>query len=62
MESMNNGGTITVEMATIDCAIVELMIKDEGVGMDSTTLQNLFQPFYTTKSTGTGLGLAFVKR
>jgi len=62
MESMNNGGTITVEMATIDCAIVELMIKDEGVGMDSTTLQNLFQPFYTTKSTGTGLGLAFVKK
>ena len=42
---MNNGGTITVEMATNDCAIVELMIKDEGVGMDSTTLQNLFQPF-----------------
>ncbi len=62
MESMNNGGTITVEMTTNDCAIVELTIKDEGVGMDSTTLQNLFQPFYTTKSSGTGLGLAFVKK
>ncbi|QPQ32277.1 PAS domain-containing sensor histidine kinase [Lysinibacillus sp. JNUCC 51] len=62
MESMNNGGTITVEMNVIDCAIVELLIKDEGVGMDSATLQNLFQPFYTTKSTGTGLGLAFVKK
>ncbi|WP_235616175.1 PAS domain-containing sensor histidine kinase [Lysinibacillus parviboronicapiens] len=62
MESMHNGGTITVEMNTIDCAIVELMIKDEGIGMDSTTIQNLFQPFYTTKSTGTGLGLAFVKK
>ncbi len=62
MESMNNGGTITVEMNVLDCAIVELMIKDEGVGMDSATLQNLFQPFYTTKSTGTGLGLAFVKK
>ena len=62
MESMNNGGTITVEMNVIDCAIVELLIKDEGIGMDSATLQNLFQPFYTTKSTGTGLGLAFVKK
>ncbi|MFJ8089807.1 ATP-binding protein [Lysinibacillus sp. NPDC095746] len=62
MESMNNGGTITVEMNVIDCANVELLIKDEGVGMDSATLQNLFQPFYTTKSTGTGLGLAFVKK
>ncbi|MCL1695717.1 ATP-binding protein [Lysinibacillus sp. BPa_S21] len=62
MESMNNGGTITVEMNAIDCSIVELLIKDEGAGMDSATLQNLFQPFYTTKSTGTGLGLAFVKK
>ncbi|MGE7112528.1 PAS domain-containing sensor histidine kinase [Lysinibacillus sp. NPDC047702] len=61
MESMNNGGTITIEMNVIDCTI-ELMIKDEGVGMDNSTLQNLFQPFYTTKSTGTGLGLAFVKK
>ncbi|MGE7999326.1 PAS domain-containing sensor histidine kinase [Lysinibacillus sp. NPDC093190] len=62
MESMNNGGTITVEINVIDCAIVELLIKDEGAGMDSATLQNLFQPFYTTKSSGTGLGLAFVKK
>lgn len=62
MEAMHNGGTITVEMNVIDCTIVELMIKDEGSGMDSKTIQNLFQPFYTTKSTGTGLGLAFVKK
>ncbi|MGE7090122.1 PAS domain-containing sensor histidine kinase [Lysinibacillus sp. NPDC048646] len=62
MESMHNGGTITVEMNIIDCAIVELKVKDEGSGMDCKTIQNLFQPFYTTKSTGTGLGLAFVKK
>ncbi|MGN4126458.1 ATP-binding protein [Lysinibacillus sphaericus] len=62
MESMHNGGTITVEMNVIDCTLVELMVKDEGSGMDNNTIQNLFQPFYTTKSTGTGLGLAFVKK
>lgn len=62
MESMHSGGTITVEMITNDCSIAELMIKDEGVGMDSATLQNLFQPFYTTKSKGTGLYFAFVKK
>lgn len=45
MESMHNGGTITVEMNIIDCAIVELKVKDEGSGMDSKTIQNLFQPF-----------------
>lgn len=62
MESMHSGGTITIEMVTNDCAIAELIIKDEGAGMDSTTLKNLFQPFYTTKTKGTGLGLAFVKK
>ncbi|WP_412176979.1 ATP-binding protein [Lysinibacillus macroides] len=62
MESMHSGGTITIEMLTNDCAIAELLIKDEGAGMDSTTLKNLFQPFYTTKTKGTGLGLAFVKK
>lgn len=45
MEAMNKGGTITVEMNVIDCTIVELMIKDEGSGMDNNTIQNLFQPF-----------------
>ncbi|WP_264987393.1 sensor histidine kinase [Lysinibacillus piscis] len=62
MESMHTGGTITVELKKIDCSMVTVVIKDEGMGMDSQTLQNLFQPFYTTKSTGTGLGLAFVKK
>lgn len=63
IESMPNaGGKITVEMNVKDSTTVELKIKDEGIGMDSTTIRNLFQPFYTTKTTGTGLGLVFVKK
>jgi signal transduction histidine kinase len=35
-----------------------LLIKDSGEGMKKETLKRLFEPFYTTKSKGTGLGLA----
>ncbi|MBL7542482.1 MAG: PAS domain-containing sensor histidine kinase [Bdellovibrionaceae bacterium] len=35
-----------------------LKIKDSGLGMNEQTLKRLFEPFYTTKSKGTGLGLA----
>lgn len=45
-------------------AAVEAVIKvsDTGCGISKNDLANLFTPFYTTKETGTGLGLAAVKR
>ena len=39
-----------------------LMVADTGIGMDEDTLQHMFEPFYTTKETGTGLGLVSCKR
>ncbi len=36
---------------------VVISVKDTGVGMDEEVLQNIFNPFYTTKDMGTGLGL-----
>jgi signal transduction histidine kinase len=37
---------------------VRLAIQDTGVGLDSQTIDKLFQAFYTTKSTGMGIGLS----
>jgi PAS domain S-box-containing protein len=41
-------------------AIVDII--DHGEGMDKETLRRLFEPFYTTKEKGTGLGMAIAKK
>ena len=41
---------------------VVVRVTDEGSGMDDATRQQLFTPFFTTKSSGTGLGLMSCKR
>ncbi|MDQ7984421.1 ATP-binding protein [Pseudomonas sp. G34] len=42
-------------------ATLRLCISDNGPGIDALTLARLGEPFFTTKTTGTGLGLAVVK-
>lgn len=41
--------------------IVALTVSDNGPGIESELAKRIFEPFYTTKSQGTGLGLAVVK-
>lgn len=38
--------------------MINIVVKDNGVGIDAESLENIFNPFYTTKERGTGLGLS----
>jgi signal transduction histidine kinase len=40
-----------------DEGMLALSIKDDGAGMDNIAIAKIFEPFYTSKNTGTGLGL-----
>jgi signal transduction histidine kinase len=39
-----------------------VQITDTGVGMDREALDKIFEPYFSTKTTGTGLGLTIAKR
>jgi PAS domain S-box-containing protein len=55
----DSAGTITLRTG-LDGELVFLEVSDTGVGMDTGTLQRIFDPFFSTKFTGRGLGLAAV--
>lgn len=47
---------------SVDHTGLFVIIKDRGAGMDSAALTHIFEPFYTTKSGGTGLGMPIAKK
>jgi signal transduction histidine kinase len=58
-DAMPDGGTIAVSVAHVD-GCVELVVADEGEGIAPEHHERLFEPFFTTRADGTGLGLATV--
>ncbi len=61
-EAMPGGGTITVSVGGLPDDAVEIVVDDEGQGLDEETRERLFEPFFTTKGHGTGLGLAITRQ
>jgi PAS domain S-box-containing protein len=57
MEAMDDKGNLRIETMNFKDT-VQLRVIDNGVGISKEKLERLFEPFYTTKTNGTGLGLA----
>lgn len=61
----DNGGTVSIHCVEVTESHVTVRVTDSGIGIKSTELQHIFEPFYRTDtaqevSKGTGLGLALV--
>lgn len=56
IEAMPDGGKLSIEVNSTD-KVLTIKISDNGVGMNEETMENLFIPFYTTKTNAVGFGL-----
>jgi two-component system NtrC family sensor kinase len=61
LEAMPNGGVIEI-YGSKKWGHYCLTVRDSGVGMSRDVYSNLFEPFYTTKLKGSGMGLALVRQ
>lgn len=63
MEAMENGGTLTIRTYLVpESNEAAFEIGDTGQGISSKAMHNIFNPYYTTKPRGTGLGLPITHR
>ncbi len=61
MEAMPEGGNIIVE-TTLEASLCTIVITDDGPGIPQEEIHRVFEPFYSTKSSGTGLGLSLTQQ
>lgn len=62
VEAMPAGGTLTLRTRCVSADCVEFEVQDTGVGIPAGELEKITLPFYSTKPSGTGLGLPLVAR
>ena len=65
LQAMTQGGTLTVSVhpgTAGEGGGVRIQVADTGAGMDRATLERLFEPYFSTREAGTGLGLPIARR
>jgi len=60
IEAVEDEGEVRVEADAVDKQ-VRIVVADDGPGMDDATREQVFEPYFTTKNEGSGLGLPLVK-
>jgi signal transduction histidine kinase len=61
LQAMSSGGHLTAQIARHD-GEVEVKISDTGVGISEESLGKVFEPYFSTKQSGFGLGLAVTRK
>ena len=61
IEAMPGGGNLTIEAQVLN-KVVQVSILDTGIGIHDTHIDKAKDPFFTTKTYGTGMGLTMVDR
>ena len=61
LQAMPSGGMLTVAARRLDRSI-QIQVIDTGVGMDQESVRRAFEPYFSTKTAGSGLGLANAQR
>jgi PAS domain S-box-containing protein len=61
VQALPNGGDLNITMEESATSVI-VHVKDNGLGIDSADIEKIFNPFFTTKDTGTGLGLTIASQ
>jgi signal transduction histidine kinase len=61
IQAMPQGGPLSID-AVEDKGLLRLTVADRGSGMTAETLARIFEPYFTTKPGGSGLGLSIARR
>jgi signal transduction histidine kinase len=62
IDAMTSGGKILISVEEKYMNKIEIIFSDTGPGMDNSVREKIFNLYYTTKASGTGIGLSMVQR
>ncbi len=61
IEAILHGGTVAVEAVRSDQGLFLITVRDNGIGMDRETMARIFDPFFSGREAGRGIGLGLSK-